>query len=263
MLLLHGLGGSTLHWELVGPVLARRLGAEVTAIDLPGFGLTRAAPAAATLPIATDVVIGLLESEGAVDLVGSSMGGAIATALAAARPELVRRLVLVTPALPQPRWPEPGYPILPHNWPAAIPGFGPLAVAVYAENTTDEEVVDDRLRRSFLDPRRIDPEVRARMIALVRTRRGFDEGVPAYAAATRALFWYVTHPGGMEQDIARIQAPTQIIHGAEDRLIPLPLAEAAARRRPDWRLVVLRECGHLPQLEAPGRFVAAVLAWQP
>jgi pimeloyl-ACP methyl ester carboxylesterase len=263
MLLLHGLGGCTIHWELVAPALARRLSAEVTAIDLPGFGLTRAPALSATLPIAGEVVFGLLDAEGTADLVGSSMGGALATAVAAERPDLVGRLVLVTPAVPQPQWPEPAHPLLPHNWPAAIPGVGPLAVSAYAESTTDEQVVDDRIRRSFLDPRRIDPGIRARLVALVRTRRGFDEAPHAYAAATRSLFWYVTDPAGMARDIARVQAPTDIIHGAEDRLIPLPLAQAAIRRRPDWRLVVLEDCGHLPQLEAPQRFVAAVASGDP
>jgi pimeloyl-ACP methyl ester carboxylesterase len=101
------------------------------------------------------------------------------------------------------------------------------------------------------------------MIGLVRTRRSFAEAASAYAAATRSLFWYVSDPAGIARDIARVQAPTQIIHGAQDRLIPLPLAHAAIRRRPDWRLVVLQDCGHLPQLETPGRFVDAVIAGDP
>ena len=96
------------------------------------------------------------------------------------------------------------------------------------------------------------------MVALVRARRAFPEASHTYAAATRSLFSYAGDPGGMARDIERTIPPTKIIHGRDDRLIPVALAEAAIRRRPDWRLAVLDRCGHMPQLEAPDRFVAAV-----
>jgi pimeloyl-ACP methyl ester carboxylesterase len=254
-LLLHGLGGSTIHWSLAAPLMVARLGAAVTAIDLPGFGLTRATASSATLDRAADLVAALLRRLGPAQLVGNSMGAAIAVAAAAQWPELVPRLTLVTPALPQAPWQDGLHPILPHNWPAAMPGFGPLAVAGYAAATSDKRVVDERLRRSFFDLRRVDGEVRKAMIELVRERRSFPEAPDTYAAATRSLFWYVTDPSGMGRDIARMTPATQIIHGADDRLIPLPLAEAALRQRPDWTLTVLSRCGHLPQLETPERFV--------
>jgi pimeloyl-ACP methyl ester carboxylesterase len=74
------------------------------------------------------------------------------------------------------------------------------------------------------------------------------------------MFWYVTDPDGSARDITRIRCPTVIVHGDQDRLIPLRLAEAALRRRPDWRLTILPSCGHMPQLERPGAFIAALEA---
>jgi pimeloyl-ACP methyl ester carboxylesterase len=257
LLLLHGLGGTLLHWDLVGAALAERLRAVVTAIDLAGFGRTRADPEQATVAENARLVACLLERYGEAEVVGNSMGAAVASIVAAERPDLVTRLLLVTPVLPQPMWPEPPVPILPHNWPAAIPGLGALAVQAYAAATSDEQVVDDKLHRSFYDLRRVDPRIRAAMIRLTRERRGYGEAAYAYAAATRSMFCYLSAPDGSARDIARIGCPTVIVHGDHDRLVPLPLAYAALRRRPDWRLDVLRGCGHMPQLERPGAFIAA------
>lgn len=257
LLLLHGLGGASIHWELVGAELAGRLNAAVVAVDLAGFGQTRATPSDATVFANAQLVGRLLELLGPSEVVGNSMGGAVATHVAARRPDLVTSLLLVTPVLPQPLWPEPPVLQLPHNWPAAVPGLGALSVALYANATSDERVVDDRIRRSFHDPRRADPRIRGRMIELTRLRRRFAEAPYTYAAATRSLFAYATAPAGSMRDVERIRCPTTIVHGDHDHLVPLRLAEAALKRRPDWRLEVIPDCGHTPQLELPKRFLAA------
>jgi pimeloyl-ACP methyl ester carboxylesterase len=257
LVLLHGLGGASIHWELVGPGLAERLNAAVVAVDLAGFGRTRATPSDATVFANAQLVARVLDLLGPSALVGNSMGGAVATQVAARRPDLVTSLLLVTPVLPQPPWPEPPVMQLPHNWPAAVPGLGALAVALYANATSDERVVDDRIRRSFHDPRRADQRVRGRLIELTRLRRRFAEAPYTYAAATRSLFAYATVPEGSIHDIARIRCPTTIVHGDHDHLVPLRLAEATLRRRPDWRLEVIPDCGHTPQLELPEPFLEA------
>jgi pimeloyl-ACP methyl ester carboxylesterase len=257
LILLHGLGGASIHWELVGSALAERLNAAVVAVDLAGFGQTRARPSDATVLANARLVARLMEVLGPSELIGNSMGGAVATQVAARRPDLVTALLLVTPVLPNPPWPEPPVMQLPHNWPAAVPGLGALAVALYANATSDERVVDDRIRRSFHDPRRADKRVRRRLIELTRLRRGFAEAPYTYAAATRSLFAYATAADGSIQDLACIRCPTSIVHGDHDHLVPLLLAEAALRRRPDWQLEVIPDCGHTPQLELPEAFLQA------
>ena len=61
--------------------------------------------------------------------------------------------------------------------------------------------------------------------------------------------------------IDSITAPTLLIHGEKDRLIPLSAAEAVATKRPDWTFEVFEDIGHIPQLEAPDRFVNTLNSW--
>ena len=61
--------------------------------------------------------------------------------------------------------------------------------------------------------------------------------------------------------LRRIKAPGLLIHGALDRLVPLAVGEDVARVRPDWRFTVLDGVGHVPQLQVPERWVAAVTSW--
>ena len=77
--------------------------------------------------------------------------------------------------------------------------------------------------------------------------------------ATRSLFGAMTLRRRWFRLEQRVTAPTLLIHGAEDRLIPLATAEAAAARHPGWELVVLREVGHAAPLEAPDPVAEAVL----
>ena len=102
ILLVHGLGGSTVNWELVGGHFADALGTTVTAIDLPGFGRTRSESGSPTFDVHARLLAAFLEARGPAVVVGNSMGGALGVALAASRPELVPGLVLVNAALPRP-----------------------------------------------------------------------------------------------------------------------------------------------------------------
>jgi pimeloyl-ACP methyl ester carboxylesterase len=59
----------------------------------------------------------------------------------------------------------------------------------------------------------------------------------------------------------QIKAPVLAIHGDRDRLVPVGYARAAARAHPRWDLRVLPGIGHVPQMEAPTRWLAAVKDW--
>ena len=105
LILIHGLGGSTTNWNAVAPALTA-LG-RVRAVDLPGFGLT---PPRSDFRLGThrDSVIAYLETmDGPFTLIGNSTGGLLAELIASARPDLVDRLILVSPATP-PVVPDPG-----------------------------------------------------------------------------------------------------------------------------------------------------------
>ncbi len=100
VLLVHGLGGNTVNWELVGQGLADELGRVVTAIDLPGFGRTRSDTRAPVFPLYLELLVDFLGGRKPALVMGNSMGGSLGVALAANHPDLVTGLVLVNPALP-------------------------------------------------------------------------------------------------------------------------------------------------------------------
>ena len=96
VVLIHGLGGSARSFDRLAPLLERRF--RVLAPDLPGFGGTPPpADGDYSMPACAAHVRGVLADAGVTDVkvVGHSMGGSIAVALAEAEPGLVRRLVLV------------------------------------------------------------------------------------------------------------------------------------------------------------------------
>ncbi len=96
---MHGLGGSSKNWTDLAYLLAGRLDAE--ALDLPGFGHSGPAPNY-TIAALADRVIRWIEysGRGPVHLFGNSLGGAVSVRVAGLRPDLVRTLTLISPAMP-------------------------------------------------------------------------------------------------------------------------------------------------------------------
>src|SRR5215203_5724377 len=99
MLLIHGLGANTVSWLPVGQALANRHRAPVFALDLAGFGYTRAEGTVATVNRNADLVIAALEQIGPAVVIGNSMGGSITVKVTARKPDLVDSMILVNPAM--------------------------------------------------------------------------------------------------------------------------------------------------------------------
>jgi pimeloyl-ACP methyl ester carboxylesterase len=260
VLLVHGLGGHTISWEPSAAGLAERLHATVTAVDLPGFGLTRL-PRGRRAALGTHgrVLRALLERSGPAAVAGNSMGGALGIGLAARHPDLVRALVLVDPALPRPAMNPAQWTVMARLAPMLVPMVGAQFMAARGRILGPERLVDDMMGWTLCDLSRLDPELRRRLVELARTRRGFPEAPAAYAESARGLFWYLTR--NMRADEARVSSPTLIVHGAEDKLVPVAAARALAARRPEFALELIDDCGHAPQLEIPEQFLAAVVPW--
>lgn len=110
-LYVHGLGGSSQNWSALMPLLSDVVDGE--AVDLPGFG-DSPPPDDGNYSVTghARAVIRLLDAEerGPVHLFGNSLGGAVATRVAAVRPDLVRTLTLISPALPEWRVQRPAVP---------------------------------------------------------------------------------------------------------------------------------------------------------
>jgi len=242
--LLHGFGASLFTWrEVLGSF--GELGRTV-AYDRPAFGLTQRPQrwsginpygdrAQAELAIA---MLDRLDTGGAV-WVANSAGARVAVDVALEHPERVTALVLVDPAISAgPRWLQPllRTPQLNH--------LGPRLVRSIADRG------DDVIRRAWHDPTRITPEVFA----------GYRK--PLRASNWDTALWEFTRAdrdgsiGKRLQELAAI--PTLVITGDDDRIVPTKRTAKLAKRIPGSRLVVLPNCGHVPQEECPVQFMAAV-----
>jgi len=253
LVLLHGVGASRTVWRRVTPALAEdRL---VLAPDIPGFGESAPAVSAAAGPAhdsrrrrfelettAQALADALAVRAGApFDLLGNSLGGAVAVQLAWSRPELVRRLVLSAPAGFSPR-------------------SSPLAAA--AGVLTDPAVAVRRVvgapiarvptaRRALLwgaiaEPQRLSADD-ARM--MLQASRGSTRIGAAVAAVLRA---------DLTGQLERLEAPVGVIWGWRDRIIPIATLRRIRAARPDVVVVTIPRAAHVPQVERPAEFVAAV-----
>ncbi len=228
------------------------------ALDLPGFGYSPPpADGDYSLDARAASVISLIERRGnwPVHLIGNSLGGAISTRVAARRPDLVRTLTLISPALPDLR---------PRLLPArlavvAVPGIGRFLLSKMLA-MTPEQRADASISELYADPARVRPERRAEAIAEVTRRDRLDYAVDALLGSARALVAEYTRPGpgSLWADAARVTAPTLMIHGSHDRLVNPAMAGRAARTFRNCRAVVLPRIGHVAMMERPD-LVAAEL----
>lgn len=251
-LYVHGLGGSSLNWTDLAYLLADQLDGE--AIDLPGFG--RSEPARSyRLPALAHRVIRWIEhrDRGPVHLFGNSLGGAIAVRVAGTRPDLVRTLTLISPAMPfvDPRRSEQArlVPLL------LVPGVERLAARRLA-SIPPEAMAQQVIDACFAEPALVRPERLAEAIEEVRRRYEVPWFLAAYLRTMRGLVSefvrsYLPGAGSLWRTAARITAPTLVITGRQDRLVDVRAAPAVARLVPDSRLLVLDRIGHVAQMERP------------
>lgn len=261
MVLVHGLGGAHVNWMSVGERLARH--ARVVAIDLPGFGRTPTEGDSASIHANRALLTRFIERVmgGSAVLVGNSMGGLISLMTAAEAPERVNGLVLVNPALPA----APGgffdLGVAAIFAGYCLPGVGELLMSGRKALLGSEGSVKQMLEFCCVDATKVDPEVVAATIALSQERTKTAGGNAAFLSAARSIVMTVLQPGAFARMIERITAPTLLVHGTHDRLVPLAAARALASRRSDWTLEIFENIGHVPQLEDPVGFVAAVERW--
>jgi pimeloyl-ACP methyl ester carboxylesterase len=253
--LVHGLGGASTNWTDLMYLLRDRF--DCWAPDLSGFGRSDPPPGdnysldshvAAVTQLCERVVA---ESGSPVHLFGNSLGGAAVVRVAAKRPDLVRTLTLISPALPviRPRrGTDPRLPLL------LLPGIS-WFISRAASRQSAQQRVKAILELCFAHPSSV-PQVR------------FDEAV-AELDRRRALPWFDTALMASLRGIAasylrrgadnlwaqagQIKAPTLVIWGRHDRLVSVTIAARTQRAIPGARLVVYEDAGHVAQLEQPVR----------
>jgi len=245
VLLLHGLGHSTHGWRKVVEPLAAA-GYRVMAVDLPGFGWSDK-PGGYSLEGYVEFVRDWFDLHciERATVIGNSMGGAITAAVAGLMPERVSAAVLV----------DPGGFGRDVSWALRLAGLRVVRSALNLRLTPWR--VRRALRFVYADTALIEDDEVERIIEISElpgSREAFVE-IAHKVIGLRGL-----RPGLGLGDIPHdITAPTLIVWGRQDRIIPLSHAQLAQQAIPDAELVVFDHCGHCPQLEVPEQFSAAVL----
>ena len=260
-LYVHGLGGSGQNWTDLAGLLADRLDGQ--AIDLPGFGFSEPGRSY-TVPAFADRVIRYLEyaDRGPVHLFGNSLGGAVSVRVAGLRPDLVRTLTLISPAMPflDPRRSLQGrmLPLL------AVPRAERLAYRRLTQ-IAPEEMARQVLAACVADMTRINEQRRREAVEEIRIRYTADHYAAAYLRTLRGLVSsfvraYLPGSGSLWRIARLVTAPTLVIGGRQDRLVDIRVAPQVARVIPDSRLLMLDGVGHVAQLEVPRTVARAVVA---
>jgi pimeloyl-ACP methyl ester carboxylesterase len=240
VVLLHGFAMSTDTWA----AWTQRLGRDyrVIAIDLPGFGLTRAPGSKAyDYGAMADELEAFAKARHLVKFVvaGSSMGGGVAWRYALSHPERVRGLILVDAA----GWPVEDPAVM--NNPFVKAGENPVLRPILTQ-LDDGPTMRMSFRKSFADPSRVDAGYLKRYVELSRApgRRGTwfqfldEETRQDYATPDR---------------LAALKAPTLILWGEKDALLPAPAGRRFVAAIPASHLIVYPGVGHLPHEEAADR----------
>ena len=259
--LVHGLGGSHLNWIRVAPALARH--GRVVVPDLPGFGRSPLGGRRSAMHVGRRLLGDFLRKVGTgqVILGGNSMGGGYAMLQAAFEPDSIAGLILTASVFP---WARAGVPS-----PLVVGGFamyrtpwvGERVVAARFRHVDPEKVVRWGFRITASDPSSIPSEVIGAHVDLVRERQRDPSAAPAFLEAARSILWLGARPSLTTRVIDAIDAPVLVIHGSRDRLVPLAYAMSVLERRPTWDNAILPGLGHVPQLEAPDRWLRAVERW--
>jgi pimeloyl-ACP methyl ester carboxylesterase len=248
-ILLHGFGASIFSWEkVISPLSAY---GTVIAYDRPAFGLTERALAwegenPYTQESNIKILAGLLDGKSADQaiLIGNSAGGTLATAFTLAYPERVAALIEVDAAIYQTM---PDSAIL--SWLLQTPQMdhiGPLIARQLGSGRGDEF-----LRNAYHNPALLDanPEI-IEGYRKPLTAENWDRALWEFTRASQ--------PPGLADRLDEIRVPTLVITGDDDRIVPTEYSLRLAEDIPNAQLVVIENCGHMPQEECPIEFMQAI-----
>jgi pimeloyl-ACP methyl ester carboxylesterase len=241
LVLIHGLATTRQIWSAITPALSRSR--RVVTLDVPGFGESApVGPGFELEEVADRIARGLAARRirAPFDLVGHSLGAGLALTLAATRPRLVRRLVLVAPAgLTE---------ISPRTTQLLSAGVNRLlAVRRSLAPLTDLDW-GRRLLLAFAaaDGASISPtQARLMVDASASARRSAEALATITAADLRPL-------------LRSVAAPLGVIWGAQDRTIPVRIARVVCDERPDADVVMIERAGHVAMVERPEAFASAL-----
>jgi pimeloyl-ACP methyl ester carboxylesterase len=225
---IHGFGGDKETWLMMGALLPRRQA--MYFLDLPGHGTSAMPAAPASIRGHAQAVIAMLDHLGIERAIicGNSMGGGVALRIATDWPKRVAGLILIDSVGDDIHQSK-----VARSW---VTGDNPLIPALDQIDSFMATVLERPL------------PVPASLVRYVATQRAL------HADKLRQLYRdFVMCDGdaGVPSDVRSVQAPTLVIHGEQDRVIALRVAEQLVTHLPHAELQVMRGVGHAPQLEAP------------
>ena len=257
-LLVHAMGTGAWSWmDVIGPLSERGL---VIAPDLPGSGRSRPAHRDRGGVVAgarfLDDFTAALGIERMV-VHGHSMGGLVGGVFAGGAPDLVERLVLTS--APLPGLPDP--PRFPAAWRVGLDVVRPVADVIVGAglrlkaSAWARSVEERDSSRLGSEVSRMSPELLSLAAEEVRRlvlRWRFEGAVDAAIAVLRAL---TVDEARTREALDSITAPTRLLWGADDRVIPQRLIDDVHAARPGWRSRTIDGVGHLLPWESPGLYV--------
>jgi pimeloyl-ACP methyl ester carboxylesterase len=260
LVLVHGLGGSHLNWDLLAPLLTPH--ARVLALDLPGFGRSEPGERLASVQANVDVLERFLAdvAGGPAVLVGNSMGGMISIFTAARARRAVEGLVLLDPALPGGR--RRLDPLVAGQFLLYfLPFVGERFLRLRRQRQDPVTRVREMLALCGVDPDEVPAELIERSVTLLGEREDVDGMDRAFLVAARSLLKILLSPRGYRGAMASVTAPVLLVQGDRDRLVPVAAARDVARQHPHWRYRELAGVGHVPQLQVPDALAKEILRW--
>jgi 2-hydroxymuconate-semialdehyde hydrolase/2-hydroxy-6-oxo-octa-2,4-dienoate hydrolase len=224
------------NWQHNIGALSQRL--RVLAPDIVGFGVTkRPDDIVYSLRTWTDHVWAFLDAHGIekTAIVGNSLGGRIALQMAADRPDRITKMVLMG---------TPGVDMTPTEGLAALRAYEP-----------SHDAMRDLLRNYFA----VDPTMITDELVDIRYQASIADG--AYEAY-RSMFFDPRHAGSelsiTENEVRAIATPILLVHGREDKVVPLQVSLTMLGLLPNADLHVFSACGHWTQIERADEFSALV-----
>jgi pimeloyl-ACP methyl ester carboxylesterase len=239
VIMLHGSGpgvSGLANWQHNIGALSQRF--HLLAPDIVGFGATeRPDDVIYSLRTWTDHVWAFLDAHDIekTAIVGNSLGGRIALQMATDRPERITKMVLMG---------APGVGMTLTDGLAALRAYQP-----------SHDAMRDLLRNYFA----VDPAMITDELVAIRYQASIADG--AYEAY-RAMFFDPRHTGSelgiTENEVRAIATPTLLVHGREDKVVPMQVAVTMLGLLPNADLHVFSACGHWTQIERADEFSALV-----
>ena len=249
LLLLHAVEESAFDWRWVLPELSRTY--RVYAPDLPGFGDSAKPTTADYTPAFFErFVAAYLDALGIerATVVGNSLGGLVALRLALSDPGRVTALGLISSA-------GLGREVSPALVSATLPVYAELALSWGKTPLGAAQRAWGRVPLVFANPARVPPEWIAEQYRLSQLPGYLEANVAALRAQLRP---FLGQREVLLDELHRLQMPTLVVWGILDRVIPCYQVREALARLKHGHLELIPDCGHLPQVERPDRFVAAL-----